>query len=318
MSLTVTFGNGGASTVLDLQDTVDQAAYNLLNSDTTQEKNVSSDGGLLTSQSVSVASAGTSGSGAGGTVEIVYDSGANEFNFDVATAWNSVKNVLAVSESSDNVVFKDFVHVDVYLGGTGNSTVNVLNAKRGNIETGDGNDTVNLSLVSNDSGWVNKFNISTGAGNDTITLLQGNALSTIGGVVAAGAVNGGNGIVDGSMTTVVIDAGLGNDTIDLSAVNLKSSVVTGGKGIDTMFASSGADTFVFKLGDMAKSFVTDSITGFDIAEDKLDLVGTISDWTVTNLGGATLLTYNGSIAAHVGEKILVDGVNLTGSTDWFI
>ncbi|MGG2478615.1 rhizobiocin, partial [Rhizobium sp. BR5] len=81
--------------------------------------------------------------------------------------WNSVKNALAQSDTSENLTFKDFVQVDVLLGGTGSSNVEVLNAKRGNISTGAGNDTINLSVVSNEKTWVNTFNIDTGAGNDT-------------------------------------------------------------------------------------------------------------------------------------------------------
>ncbi|MGG2478614.1 M10 family metallopeptidase C-terminal domain-containing protein, partial [Rhizobium sp. BR5] len=77
---------------------------------------------------------------------------------------------------------------------------------------------------------------------------------------------------DGSFTSVKIDAGAGNDEIDLSGVKLASSLVTGGKGIDQIIASGGADTFVFNLGDMAKSLATDTIANFDAAMDKLKLV----------------------------------------------
>lgn len=316
MALTVTFGNGGASTVSSLTNLVDQEAYKLLTESTTQTKNGSS----LNSGVVDVGAVSVPGSGAGGKVDVGYDASTNSFNFDVTSAWNSVKNVLAKSDSAENLSFKDFVQVDVHLGGTTASTVEVLNAKRGNISTGSGNDTVTVSLLSNDKSWVNAFNIDTGAGNDTITIKAGSALNdlSVAGGVAAGTnvVNGGKGITDGSATTVTINAGDGNDSIDLSGVKLASSLVTGGKGIDHIIASGGADTFVFNLGDMAKSLVTDSITGFNASMEKLKLVGTtISNWTLSNYGDDTVLDYNVD-GAHKGEKIIVSGVHLTGS-DWF-
>ncbi|MCZ7466988.1 rhizobiocin [Rhizobium rhizogenes] len=314
MALTVTFGNGGASTVSSLTNLVDQEAYKLLTESTTQTKIGSS----LESGVVNVGAVTVPGSGTGGKVDVGYDAGTNGFTFDVSSAWNSVKNALAQSDTSENLKFKDFVQVDVHLGGTGSSSVEVLNAKRGNISTGAGNDTVVLSVVSNDKGWVNAFNIDTGAGNDTIIVKAGTAFNDASGsgIVGAQAVNGGAGVTDGSFTSVKIDAGDGNDTIDLSGVKLASSLVTGGKGIDHIIASSGADTFVFNLGDMAKTLATDTITGFNASMDKLKLVGTtISNWTLSNFDNDTILSYNVD-GAHKGEKIVVSGVHLTGS-DWF-
>lgn len=314
MALTVTFGNGGASTVSSLTNLVDQEAYELLTESTTQTKIGSS----LDTGVVNVGAVTVPGSGTGGKVDVGYNAGTNGFTFDVSSAWNSVKNALAKSDSSENLSFKDFVQVDVHLGGTGSSSVEVINAKRGNISTGAGNDTVVLSVVSNDKGWVNAFNIDTGAGNDTITVKAGTAFNDASGsgIVGTQAVNGGAGVTDGSFTSVKIDAGDGNDTIDLSGVKLASSLVTGGKGIDHIIASSGADTFVFNLGDMAKSLATDTITGFNASMDKLKLVGTtISNWTLSNFDDDTILSYNVD-GAHKGEKIVVSGVHLTGS-DWF-
>ncbi|MBS0257695.1 MAG: rhizobiocin [Proteobacteria bacterium] len=311
MALKVTFGNGGAASVSSLTNLVDQEAYKLLTESTAQVKNGSS----LDSGVVNVGAVSVPGTGAGGTVDVGYDPSSNGFKFDVSSAWNSVKNALAQSDTSENLTFKDFVQVDVHLGGTGSSTVEVLNAKRGNISTGVGNDTVTVSVISNDKAWVNAFNIDTGAGNDTIVVKAGTAFD---GGVAAGTnvVNGGAGVTDGSFTSVKIDAGAGNDSIDLSGVNLASSLVTGGKGIDNIKASGGADTFVFNLGDMAKSIATDSIEGFNAAVDKLKLVGTVIDnWAVSTIDSDTILTYNVT-GEHKGEKIVVAGVHLTGS-DWF-
>lgn len=310
MALKVTFGNGGAYTVASLTNLIDQETYRLLDEATTQTKSGSS----LNSGIIQVDNPANK-------VAVGYNADTNSFNFDVTTAWNSVKNVLAKSDTSENLSFKDFVHVDVHLGGTGSSNVEVLNAKRGNISTGSGNDTVTVSLVSNEKFWVNAFNVDTGAGNDSITFKAGKAFNDTsaegtGGIASAPAVNGGAGVTDGSFTTVKIDAGAGDDKIDLSGVNLASSLVTGGKGVDRIIASGGADTFVFNLGDMAKSIATDTIEGFNASMDKLKLVGTtIDNWAVRLDDSDTILTYNVT-GEHKGEKIVVAGVHLTGS-DWF-
>ena len=316
MALKVTFGNGGAASVSSLTSIVDQEAYKLLTESTALDKS----GPLLPTGPVNVGSVAVPGSGAGGTVDVGYDPSANGFTFDVSSAWNSVKNALAQSDTSENLTFKDFVQVDVLLGGTGSSNVEVLNAKRGNITTGAGNDTVTVSVVSNDKNWVNNFNIDTGAGNDTITVKAGTAFNNTSGAggIAANtvALNGGAGFTDGRFTSVKIDAGAGDDKIDLSGVNLASSLVTGGKGNDHITASGGADTFVFNLGDMSKSIVTDTITGFNAAMDKLKLVGTnIDQWAVSTWDNDTVLSYNVT-GDHKGEKIVLQGVHLTGS-DWF-
>ncbi|UXS97360.1 rhizobiocin [Agrobacterium tumefaciens] len=310
MALKVTFGNGGAYTVASLTNLIDQETYRLLDEATTQTKSGSS----LNSGIIQVDNPANK-------VAVGYNADKNSFNFDVTTAWNSVKNVLAKSDTSENLSFKDFVHVDVHLGGTGSSNVEVFNAKRGNISTGSGNDTVTVSLVSNEKFWVNTFNVDTGAGNDSITLKAGKAFNDTsaegtGGIASAPAANGGAGVTDGSFTTVKIDAGAGDDKIDLSGVNLASSLVTGGKGIDRIIASGGADTFVFNLGDMAKSIATDTIEGFNASMDKLKLVGTVIDnWAVSTYDNDTVLSYNVT-GEHKGEKIILSGVHLTGS-DWF-
>lgn len=315
--LTVTFGNGGASTVADLTS-IDATSNSALDGSTQKLQSSNQDGTSLQSGNVAVGVAPVAGSGTGGLVGINYDQLTNSFNFDVLGKWNSVKNVLADSDSAANVYFKDFVQADVHLRGDTASTVEILNVKRANVSTGAGNDTVTISLVSNDSGWVNAATVDTGAGNDTITIKAGQSLNAIGGVTGAAVVNGGNGVTDGSNSSIAINAGAGDDTIDLHGVNLKSSTVTGGTGVDHMIASGGADTFVFNLGDMAKSFITDTIDGFNTTMDKLKLVGTVEgDWSASTVDGDAIIKYTGAELAHQGEKIILSNVDASGFHSWF-
>ena len=303
MAFTVKFGNGGASTVKDLTESA-AAVNNLLTNETAA--NTTTLGQAFPDSTVAVQG--------GGNVDVGFDTSLNGFSFDVSGAWNSVKNVLVESNTAQTISVKDFVHADIILGGTGNSTVEVLNVKRANVVTGDGNDHVHLSLLSNDGGWVNETVIKTGKGDDYIVVTQGQSLKDIGGITKAGASNGGNGITDGSNTTVYIDAGDGNDTIDLSAVSLKSSNVIGGKGKDLMIASGGADTFVFNLGDTGKKLLSaDVIVGFDVNADKLQLKGTsASDWSFGESEGSTVISYN-KAGEHFGEKIVLEDVLITSA-----
>ena len=315
--LAVTFGNGGASNVSDLLS-IDAQNSNALDDSTQQHETTNGNGSSIGSGPVTVG-----GPGVGGEVALSFDPEANAFVFDVVGKWNSVRNVLAQSDSAENVYFKDFVQADVHLGGSSASSVEILNVKRANVSTGAGNDTVTISLLTNDSSWVNAVAVNTGAGNDTITIKSGVGFKDgsdagTGGITGATAFNGGNGFTDGRYTTVDIKAGAGNDTVDLSGVNLKSSTVEGGTGIDHLIASSGADTFVFHLGDMAKSIITDTIDGFNATMDKLKLVGTVeNDWTATDFGGDAVVQYVGADLAHKGETIVLSNVDAGGFHNWF-
>jgi Ca2+-binding RTX toxin-like protein len=301
MALVVEFGNGGAATLSSLVDATQAALAAQV--EALQAGDVSEDsdtiGTEIVTQSVAVGAVGSSGSGTGGTVEIAFNEAANTYDFDVLTAWNSVKNVKAVSEDSESLTFSNFVHTDVILGGTGDSTVNIFDAKRGNVVTGAGDDSVNLTTLTNDAGWTNAFTISTNAGDDKIVIGAGSA-----GVAGAGVKNG-------SLTTFTINAGTGNDTIDLSGISAKASFLTGGKGADEMYASGGVDTFVFVAGDTGTKITTaDTIIGFGV-NDKLDLYGVAADWAKTDFGGGEFLITN----LLDGAKIVVEG-DMSGS--WFI
>jgi parallel beta-helix repeat protein len=195
-------------------------------------------------------------SGFGGDVDVGYNWDLNATEFVVKGAWNSVKNVLAESATAANVSIKNFVHADVYLGGTGNSTVAIVDAKRGNIYTGDGNDTIVVSLVTNEGKWDNTFRVASGGGNDSIGFQAGKA--------QLGAT-----ITDGRHTTVVIDAGAGHDQIDLSGLNLKLAQISGGTGNDIMAGSNGQDVYVYN--GIAGGSGSDLITNFEVGKDHLQL-----------------------------------------------
>lgn len=145
---------------------------------------------------------------------------------------------------------------------------------------------------------VKSISVTTGAGDDTLDLTS----------VAAGAtvtVNSGAGVdtitVDVSGATgakVTIDAGADNDTITVTAAVDSTVTVNGGAGNDTINGSvgtdtltggAGADAFVFGSGDaLVHTTTVDSVTslsGWDIVTDfkNVTVDATVETVTVTDL-----------------------------------
>ncbi|WP_316977296.1 tandem-95 repeat protein [Shumkonia mesophila] len=174
----------------------------------------------------------------------VFQFGGNEIQYsyadaDTATvsvidAWNSVKNIEAVSEQSADVVLQNFVHTDVTLGDGGDSTVTIDGAKRGTIVTGDGDDTIDIDALTNDDGWSNLFDIRSGAGDDTITVTGDKGFTE---VVADGGAGNDRITVDGNYEKATLDGGAGDDTL------------VGGAGEDTLIGGSGSDRLDGGAGD---------------------------------------------------------------------
>ncbi|WP_158047567.1 hypothetical protein [Skermanella pratensis] len=182
--------------------------------------------------------------------------GQREFfqTFQATRGWNSVKNLSLRSDGDTAATFDDFVHVDVDVSGhdTGfsdpgrlGSRISIDGAKRGNVITGEDDDSVWIRPFSNGGGWGNEFRVATGDGSDTIEIhtlryyphppFQGRPL-----------------IEDGSATTVHIDAGRGNDIIRLGNAR---EIVDGGAGSrDTVIytgTSKGVVAYLNEPGALA-------------------------------------------------------------------
>lgn len=133
------------------------------------------------------------------------------------SAWNSMKNVEVSSDGAGTITLSNFVHTDVSFGDGGDSSINISDAKRGFITTGDGNDSVTIDALTNNVHWSNVFDIQTGAGADTIDFTG-----------------------DKGISEVRIDAGTGNDAVTLHS-DYKTSDVQLGEGDDTAQGGEGAD-----------------------------------------------------------------------------
>jgi hypothetical protein len=285
MSLKAEFGNGGRA-----------APYEVAGSFT---NNVTAVGGSLTAPEYIVVSkvakgGEVEGTGSGGTVKFT-NNGSNEFTLEAGTGtgnnfvtgWNTVKNVDIKSETNQTVTLKNFVQADVNLVNGGGSKVTIENAKRGDIVTGNGDDTINIEVLSNGAGWSNTFTVNTNGGVDRITFDEGRP------------VGNGSFTEDGKQTTVIINAGDGGDTIDLEFISVKSALITGGTGADTIYLGDGKETLIYAQGDGV-----DTVYNFDKTADKID---------VSSIAQYYAVAVNNTNDAYIG--IYDKGTDLTSNTD---
>lgn len=137
-------------------------------------------------------------------IELHRDAGGN---VDVAltSAWDSVKNIRAESATAADITIDNFVHADVHFGDGGDSHITILDAKRGSITTGNGNDRIEIEAYSNGPGWSHTFDVRSGDGNDML--------------VFDGASNG--------LSELFFDGGAGLDTLQLSGAGQSFSLLPG-------------------------------------------------------------------------------------------
>jgi len=255
-----------------------------------------------------------------GDVAYSYRKSSDLFKFDVKGDWASVSEASITARTGERVILNDFVQVGVKFT-VGDSDIAIRNAKRGEINTGSGEDHISIALLTNNdennTKNSNNFVISTKAGDDVVTFTAGNENT-------AGNKKDGNGswiynpwdpdagkkpaIVDGSLSYATINTGAGNDEVDLSAVKIKEAKISLGTGDDIARLGAGAETLIFKEGETG----TDQIFGFDNSEDTFVLYGQASDWLVENTDGDTVLTNGGQI-------IIIRDVTLSSNdvADWF-
>jgi len=202
------------------------------------------------------------------TAEIALTRGAaGSVDVKLNSAWDSVKNILAQSDGAGDIRVENFVHADIHFGGGGDSNIEIVDAKRGFLTTGDGNDTIAVDAVSNGAGWSNRFDIRTGGGDDRL--------------VFEGASNG--------LSELYFDGGEGTDTVHLTGPGQSFDLTSGqiqltgvervdisGAGDATLTVSEdlfdGLASFTNSLTNTADTLVVDGDAG-----DTVDLVG--NDWS---------------------------------------
>ncbi|NQZ52231.1 MAG: hypothetical protein HRT95_19285 [Moritella sp.] len=199
----------------------------------------------------------------------------------VANRWNgyNTKEVRIDADDRD-INVANFVDVDINAQGSqAGIDVEVLYAKRGEVNTGAGDDVIAVSLKSNGAtnAWNNLFTIDSGAGNDDIivtnsensnyTSLNINAGSgddyvdisevSAGNKDVSRVINGGSGndFIKGSDSSDIINGGSENDNIngnggdDILSGGTGDDWIEGGTGNDTIDGGTGSDLLLGGMGD---------------------------------------------------------------------
>ncbi|HEU0070469.1 MAG TPA: hypothetical protein VFS04_04165, partial [Alphaproteobacteria bacterium] len=179
----------------------------------------------------------------------------------------------------------NFAGIDLDMNGNQSGTINAASVMYGSIVTGAGNDTINVAGSSN-SATNNLLTISAGNGANTISYTGGanNRAAIIAGT-------GADTISFAGQASGAINAGAGNDRIDIRSTGNVS--ITGG---------GGADVFSFIAGAHA------TIADFKAGEDRIEFSGVSSTGIqVRNNGISTVIDINGQNA------VVLAGVALTAS-----
>ena len=154
----------------------------------------------------------------------------------VADGWNTVKNISVTASGNSSIFFTadNFVHADMDFSDVLNNVIlQIFDGKRGNYITGEGNDFIQITSSTNNSGWSNLHQIETGNGNDTVLVATGDDA-----LIGTTIVN----YTDGRFTTVEADLGNGDDVFAAADVGLLTSdYVDGGAGNDNIITGAGED-----------------------------------------------------------------------------
>ena len=202
------------------------------------------------------------------------------------SAWNTIKNVYVSDFSGSKLLLENWVDAWVSLDNSFGQEIRVDGAKRGEISTGSGNDTVWVGADSNGAGWTNAFKIDTGNGDDVITITT--ASRDYSGSAFSAAYNP-------DWTTTDIRAGAGNDTI------------TGSGGADTASGGDGQDTFVFHgpRSSYQLSWSGDTGTVVDTRSGNANLDGTDFLTGIERLQFSDTIEYVGPPADGYGIGVVV-------------
>ena len=140
-------------------------------------------------------------------------------NGGLTEAWDSGEyRIIQVNNNDAEVNICHFIDVSVNNYNKCGTDINIYLASKGDIETGCGRDKIDISV---EKDGETGFTISSGGGRDAITLT-------------------------GDGTVLDINAGWGNDVVDISGLGSSCGIIDGGCGRDTLVLGQHTDTVAFK------------------------------------------------------------------------
>ncbi len=212
---------------------------------------------------------GTAASG-GSAASLDWSADGTAATLTLDRAWNTIKNAEVFSFTGTTLTLANWVDAWVHLDNDFGQTIRLDGAKRGEVSTGSGDDTVWIGVDSNGTGWTNHFRVATGDGNDTVTI----ATATIDYSISAFR----SASYDGRWTTSEIDAGSGDDTViggagaDAIVLGTGNDTVTGGRGSDMLDGGLGWDVAIY--ADLWIHYeIIESPIGWTIRDLRPDLAG---------------------------------------------
>lgn len=182
--------------------------------------------------------------------------GANDLITVTADYWNAdEQKEVSIDAINTDVITTDFVDVDINLQDSDQGvSVQVANTKRGQIDTGSGDDSISIGVYTNDAGWSNTIEVNSGDGDDTILMYNvqnsqytmfsidagdGDDVINLAGILA-------NDDDSDEASERSIDAGAGDDIVYGSQGN---DYINGGRGDDVLYGNAGNDEIYAGSGD---------------------------------------------------------------------
>jgi hypothetical protein len=241
----------------------------------------------------------------GAEVDVARD-GAGNANVTLTTAWDSIKNIYAVSDQAADISITNFVHADLDFAGGGDSHITLNAVKRGFITTGDGDDLVDINAYLNVNSlglpddWSRRIDVSTGDGDDMVVYEGASSYlgtSTLG------------------LSELTFTAGAGTDTLKLTGPDQVFDLtdprfdVTGVERIDI----TSADDRILSLDALSVAAITDGANPLTGSAETLVVDGDAGDqidfsgeaWTQS--GPATINGESYTIYEHSsGVRVAAD------------
>jgi Ca2+-binding RTX toxin-like protein len=198
-------------------------------------------------------------------------------------------DTINLTSGDDGIFLDDSFSANSSVNGSRFSGIEVINGNGGN-------DVIDFS--SNIYTYGN-LQINGNSGNDVLWGNDGDD-----------KINGfaGNDNIDGGRGNDILSGGDGNDVIKGYDGN---DIIIGGLGLDRLTGGSGNDSFVFNNLQDSTNSQMDLILDFVKGSDKIDLhnleVKSISEFTIFNSGGNTIIDHNNSdFAIKVSGAISLD------------
>lgn len=175
-----------------------------------------------------------------GDVSLDWSAGGQAATLRLDAPWGMVENLAVTEFTGTNLAVKNWVDVFVSLRGSRDMVVSVDGAKRAEVVTGGGDDSIFVGVDSDGPEETNVVRVLAGGGDDTITV--GRALEDYTEAGAGGGykarwtrteLRGGAGddLIAGGPSADRIDGGTGTDTVLLHGMRADYAVEIAGKAV---------------------------------------------------------------------------------------